>query len=160
MIIDKFIDLGNIEELFEPFDKYVLGESQQKEDKNQLFSKEYPSFFLVNNILHELLNKDLDENTYFEFSRSILKNKNIINIMKTNYIDTLKKYYLKCKHERYLENLNEKKLITIYRQILRPYNYVIKAFEKYNNSKKYLLYIIEKKKDLSLKKVNSLMTFD
>jgi len=160
MIIDKFKELENMNDFFESFDKYILGVSFEKEDKNQLFSKEYPPFFLVNQIMHLLLNKDLEDTVYFEFSRSIIKNKNILQMMKVQYVNELKKYYLKCKHNKYLENLNEKKLITIYRQILRPYNYLIKAFEKYNNSKKYLLYVIEKKKDLKLKKINSIMSFD
>lgn len=159
MINNKFKDLENMSDIFESFDKYILGTCKQTIDKNQLFSKEYPPFHLVNEILHELLNKDLNDTIYFEFSRSIIKNKNIIKNMK-KYVEILKKFYLKCKHTKYLDNLNEKKVITIYRQILRPYNFVIKAFEKYNNSKKYLLYVIEKKKDLKLKKINSVINFD
>jgi hypothetical protein len=159
MISNKFRDLENMSDIFESFDKYILGTCKQTIDKNQLFSKEYPPFHLVNEILHELLNKDLNDSIYFEFSRSIIKNKNIIKNMK-KYVETLKKFYLKCKHAKYLDNLNEKKVITIYRQILRPYNFVIKAFEKYNNSKKYLLYVIEKKKDLKIKKIHSVINFD
>lgn len=159
MINNKFKDLDNLFDNFESFDKYILGNYKQTIDKNQLFSKEYPPFELVNKILYQLLNKNLNDTIYFEFSRPIIKNKNIIKNMK-QHIDDLKKYYLKCKHYKYLENLNEKKIITIYRQILRPYNFIIKAFEKYNNSKKYLLYVIEKKKDLKLKKINSTINFD
>ncbi len=73
----------------------------------------------------------------------------------------MKKYYLKCKHAKYLENIDEKKYITILRQIMRPYNYSIKAYEKYNNGEKYLLYVIIKnKEDNKLKKINSVISFD
>ena len=64
----------------------------------------------------------------------------------------LKLYYLKCKHNKYLDQINEKKLITLFRQILKPYNFKIIAIEKYENSSKYLLYII--------KKIDSFINFD
>ena len=60
-----------------------------------------------------------------------------------------------------MENLNEKKLITLLRQILRVHNFNINSIEKYNNGEKFLLYIIEKKKSGGeLKKINSVMEFD
>jgi hypothetical protein len=59
-----------------------------------------------------------------------------------------------------LENLNEKKLITLLRQILRLYDFTINSIEKYNNGEKFLLYIIEKKKSIALKKISSLINFD
>lgn len=61
----------------------------------------------------------------------------------------------------YLENLNEKKIITLFRQLLRPYDYIINAVEKYNNGEKFLLYNISKKKSNQLlKKINSTINFD
>lgn len=112
--------------------------------KNQLFSKEIPPIDIVNKILGTIINKELNENIYFEFSRKNLLNKKVMDKV-NDLIPELKKYYLKCKHTKYLENLNEKKIITIFRQILRPYNYNITAYEKYNDGEKYLLYIIKKK---------------
>ena len=56
--------------------------------------------------------------------------------------------------------MNEKKLITLLRQILKPYDFSINSIEKYNNGEKYLLYTIEKKKNLCIKKINSLINFD
>lgn len=126
--------------------------------KNQLFSKEIPPIDIVNKILGTIINKELNENIYFEFSRKNLLNKKVMDKV-NDLIPELKKYYLKCKHTKYLENLNEKKIITIFRQILRPYNYNITAYEKYNDGEKYLLYII-KKKNMCLKKVNSIINFD
>jgi len=46
--------------------------------KNQLFSKDIPPFSLVNKILIETINKELNENIYYEFSRKQLNNKNVI----------------------------------------------------------------------------------
>lgn len=147
------------------FDKYYL-KSPSVEITNQLFSKEFPPFELVNNILFLLLNKDLNNVTYYEFSRKTIFNKSIIKNIQI-FIPELKKYYLKCKHEKYLEGLNEKKIITLFRQILRKYEFSIDAVEKYNNGQKYLLYILQKKKlfnsifdNTPLKKVESIINFD
>ena len=157
----NFKDIDNILFNIDSFYKYSLKKNTLINSViiNQLFSKEPPPFELVKKILFLLINKDLDDNTYYEFSRKTLLNKNIIENT-GEYIEELRKYYLKCKHGKYLEKLTEKKLITLYRQILRPYNFTINAYEKYNNGEKYLLYIIEKKKNLIFKKVNSIINFD
>lgn len=55
-----------------------------------------------------LTNKDLNDVVYYEFSRKTLLNKNVIENIQ-QFIPELKKYYLKCKHAKYLENLTEKK---------------------------------------------------
>ena len=145
-IINKFKDINNLISNFYSFEKYILKDDLQISLKNQLFSKEIPPIELVNKILNTIINKDLNENIYFEFSRKNLVNKKVLDKFNL-FIPELKKYYLKCKHNKYLENLDEKKMITIFRQILRPYDYIITAFEKYNNGEKYLLYIIKKKKN-------------
>ena len=157
-----FRDINSLILNIDSFEKYYL-KSPKNDYSNQLFSKEPPNFDLVNNILFLLTNKDLNDITYYEFSRKILLNKNIIENIQ-EYIPELKKYYLKCKHEKYLENLTEKKIITLFRQILRKYEYSIHAVEKYNNGRKYLLYTLEKNKSLNelsgLKKINSIISFD
>jgi hypothetical protein len=127
--------------------------------RNQLFINLPPPYELVVKILNLLLNKDLDENIYYEFSRKQILNKNIVSKIQI-FIPELKKYYLNCKQKKYLENLNEKKVITLFRQILKNYNYVITSTEKYENSEKYLLYTITKKKNRIIKKVNSTINFD
>jgi len=109
--------------------------------------------------MNTLLNINLNDKILYTFSRKILETKNIKEKM-NEFIPELKKYYLKCKHKKYLENINEKKIITIFRQILRPYDYIIKASEKYENGNKYLSYLIEKPKVIILKKINSIINFD
>jgi hypothetical protein len=132
---------------------------KKKYKSNQLFSKVIPPFELVQNIFFLLINKDLVENIYYEFTIKILIVKKIIDKI-DKYIDILKEYYLKCKHKKYLENLNEKKIITVFRQILYPYDYLITSFERYDSSEKYTLYILEKKKSIIIKKIDSTINFD
>ena len=131
--------------------------------KNQLFSNEYPPFELVQQILNLLLYNNITnisdtDNIYIEFSKKTLAQKNVVNTIEP-YIEELKKYYLKCKHKKYLENLTEKKIITLLRQILKPHNYVLISSEKYDNGIKYLAYVI-KEKEIGLKKINSTIHFD
>jgi hypothetical protein len=131
----------------------------KKSNKNQLFSKEPPPFELVKKIFYVLINKELNDTIYYEFSKNNLVIKKIIEKM-DEYIILLKEYYLKCKHSKYLENLDEKKLITLFRQILRPYDFEITSYEKYDNGEKYLLYVLEKKSNVTIKKINSIINFD
>ena len=149
----NFREISNIIDSIDSFQKYCI-----ESKKNQLFSKDIPPFDFVKKILSELINKEITENIYYEFSLKNLSNKNIIEKINL-YIPELKKYYLKCKHKKYLENLNEKKIVTIFRQLLKLYDYTISAVEKYDNGNKYLLYIIMKN-NIFIKKVNSTLNFD
>ena len=154
----KFKEIDEIIDNIDSFETYTFKNEKEINYKNQLFSKD-PPFELVNRMMHVLINKDLSDNIYFEFSRKNLLNKKIqdkINI----FIPELKEYYLKCKHDKYLENLNEKKIITLFRQILKPFDYSINAHEKYNNGEKFLLYVIQKRKNLVFKKIDSVINFD
>lgn len=151
----EFIDFDN----FIPFED--LNNIFPK--KNQLFSNEYPPFEIVQQILNLLLYNNITnvsetDNIYIEFSKKTLVQKNVVNTIEP-YIEELKKYYLKCKHKKYLENLTEKKIITLLRQILKPHNYVLISSEKYDNGIKYLAYVI-KEKEIGLKKINSTIHFD
>jgi len=151
-LIDINLDISAINDNFALFEKLNGSTSPRK---NQLFSINCPPFDLVEEIINLLTN---GQNNYFEFSKKIIINKDIINKIQP-FILELKKYYIPCKHKKYLENLNEKKIITLFRQILKPYNYTLISREKYENGAKFLLYIIMKKKG-ELKKINSLIHFD
>jgi hypothetical protein len=155
-----FKEINNFIDNIDSFEKYSLSKCLKNERvKNQLFSKESPPIDLIQKILKKLINKDLNDNIYYEFSRKNLASKNIIKLI-DEFIPELKQYYLKCKHEKYLENLNEKKVITLFRQILKPYDFSIISQEKYENGEKYLLYTIEKKKKITFKKIESTINFD
>jgi len=152
--IQKFKDI-NLTNKIDSFERYSINENKI----NQLFSKEPPSFELVKEIIFSLFNKELNDSIYYEFTvKSLVNKKSVLKI--EEYIAELKKYYLKCKHNKYLENINEKKLITLLRQILKLYDFSVDSVEKYNNGEKFLLYTIEKKKDLYIKKINSFINFD
>ena len=153
-VINKFKNIDNIIDSFETFENFIIPIKK----KNQLFTKNLPPFYLVKNIIMDLLNKDITEYGIYNFSLMNLKNKNIIDKINL-YVPELKKYYLKCKYKKYLEDLNEKKIITIFRQLLKIYDYSLFTQEKYDNGIKYLLYTI-KKNNPSIAKINSLLNFE
>ena len=64
--------------------------------------------------------------------------------------ETLKHYYMSCKANIYLENLTEKKTITVLRQVVRLFDYHIASKEKNINNKKVIYYSLESDKDLEI----------
>lgn len=56
--------------------------------------------------------------------------------------DELSKFYFPCKSKIYLENIDEQKVITILRQILKIFNYNLISKEKYSNGEKYIQYTL------------------
>ena len=81
----------------------------------------------------------------------------------TNMIQELKKYYLPCKYDLYLKNLNEKKCITILRQFLKIQNYTLFSKEKYKYGTKLLYYqVIKKQKNIRniKKETKIILSFD
>ena len=132
---------------------------QNKEVKNQLFRKKI-EFNFLNNLIKKLFDIELLDNTNYNFSKTTLQKKNIIDLI-NNEVKKLEEIYIKCKHKLYLRNINEKKVITILRQLLRIHDYELKSKEKYENGKKFLMYTIFKKKEISnIKKINSIINFD
>ena len=118
---------------------------------NQLFNKK-----LDNEILEKLLLcfnlKNLQEDKLF--TKKILKDFETVKKVE-NIIDDLKEYYIPCKAEKYLKNLNEKKVITILRQFVKCFNYFVFSKEKYIKGEKNITYQvipINKKDILKLKK--------
>ena len=70
-------------------------------------------------------------------------------------IDDLNEYYIPCKSKKYLTDLDEKKAITILRQIVKCFNYFLFSKEKYIKGEKNITYQImpnNKKDILRLKK--------
>ena len=139
------------------FDEIII--KKDSNTKNQLFRKDVAYDFLVT-FIHDCFNVELNNSINYSFSKKTIINKNIKNII-LNHITELQKIYIKCKHKIYLENLNEKKIITLLRQLLREHYFDLKAKEKYENGKKYLLYTISKKNiNNDIKKINSTINFD
>lgn len=131
----------------------------ESDRKNQLFTIE-PSFDFVKKIMELFLGKNIN-NPYYQFSRKMLEDKKIVEEM-VKLVPELKEYYLKCKHTKYLEKIDSKKCITIFRQLLRIHGYKVNSTEKYQNGSKFLLYQVEKQKvgKMSPKKINFTIDFD
>lgn len=60
-----------------------------------------------------------------------------------NVINELRQYYLPCKQDKYLSNINTKSVITIVRQLLKTIGYNIKGIEKVIDNKKEMIYKLE-----------------
>ena len=139
-------------------DEESNSDEDDKNKKNQLFQQEPPLEF-VKNIMEIFLGKNIN-NPYYQFSRKMIEEKKIIEKLNT-LIPELKKYYLKCKYKKYLENIDSKKSITIFRQLIRVHGYKIRSIEKYQNGSKFLLYnVINTNKNKSPKKYELVVDFD
>ena len=73
--------------------------------------------------------------------------------------EALKQYYIPCKCKIYLNNITISKSVTILRQILKLYNFKITSNESYNNSKKYIIYVITQNENKQLTN-NGVIKFD
>ncbi len=133
--------------------------SSTSSKKNQLF-QEYPSEDFIKKMIHLFIGKENTINTHYQFSRKMLEDKGVV-VELHHMIPELKKYYLKCKHQKYLENIDSKKAITIFRQMIRLCGYTVKSVEKYQNGSKFLLYHMEKLNDVkSPRKINFEVDFN
>lgn len=125
---------------------------------NQLFRKQ-PSREHIQPILEMYGLSGLDD------TKSFTK-KELISIETVNNINQhkglLEEIYLPCKAKIYLKDLNEKKCITILRQLLRLFNYSLKSIEKYIQSEKMIEYTIHCnfKKEESNMEEKCIISFD
>lgn len=109
-------------------------------NKNQLFKK-LPPIDLFERLVKIYGLTDINDCRKFTKDH-LTKNKTLEKI--EGFRDELEEYYLPCKTNKYLTDLDEKKLITILRQIAKVFDYHIISNEKYLNSKKVLQYSLEK----------------
>lgn len=107
--------------------------------KNQLF-KTVPSLDFFERFVKIYGLIDIYDNRKFT-KETLLKNKTIEKI--EGMMEELEDFYIPCKREKYLKNLNEKKLITILRQIAKAHNMSLNSNEKYLNGAKVLQYCLE-----------------
>lgn len=130
-----------------------------KPKKNQLF-KEIPSLEFVTNFLKLIIPNGFDK--YYFFYRSDLNSKKIINKLKLPYFkNNLMRCYLPCKYRKHFIEVDDKKLITIIRQMIKIYGYNIVSSEKYSNGKKNLCYRLKKFHNVEIKKkINNILRFD
>ena len=104
--------------------------------KDQLF-KVHPD----KNITLQLLS--LFGITNFNDNHAFTKN-NLLELRTVEKINdlvpTLMTYYIPCKGNKYLQDINDKKSITILRQFLKKNKYTLMSKEKYIQGKKHLFY--------------------
>jgi hypothetical protein len=107
---------------------------------NQLF-KEKVSDDLALKIVRSFGLVDMNDTSLFS-KNDIIKNKTIESILSLK--DELEKYYLPCKAKCYLTSIDDKKCITLLRQILRLFGLQLQTRQKYVQSKKMTFYNITK----------------
>tara|TARA_Y100000591_G_scaffold318255_1_gene328945 strand:+ start:2289 stop:2672 length:384 start_codon:yes stop_codon:yes gene_type:complete len=124
---------------------------------NQLF-KSKPPFNLVLKICL-YFGIDLED---LSKKNSFTKNELVKLDLETKFPEfeeTLKQYYIPCKCKIYLNNITISKSVTILRQLLKLYNFKISSNESYNNSKKYIIYVITQNENKQLTN-NGVIKFD
>lgn len=132
--------------------------NSNRSGKNQLFQV-IPPKDLVMEIMKVFLGENIS-NPNYQFTRKMIEERKIVDKI-NNYVPELRKYYLNCKQSKYLDKLDCKKCITIFRQLIRIYDYQIHSAEKYQNGAKFLLYKIEKSSNhKKIKKNNFTIDFD
>jgi hypothetical protein len=135
--------------------------------KNQLFKK-IPTKEILNKVLLCFDIQNL-QNGKVSFCRKDIVRLGSVSKL-NNITDLLKEYYLPCKARTYLNDLNEKNIVTILRQILKHFNYNIISKEKYLRGEKFILYNIiantdvqedeHNVKHLQIKKKSIIINFD
>ena len=106
--------------------------------KNQLFRKT-PTMDICERVLQAFGLKSFDDPTYF--SRKDLDMIGCVKAMIALKEDLIQ-YYLPCKARTYLNDLNNKNVITILRQLSRLHGYSVQSREKYVRGDKFIIYQI------------------
>ena len=116
--------------------------------KDQLF-KNKPDMNLVTDTIKLFGLSDFNDSTLFTKQNMIDLN----TLQKVNEIvPRLQDFYLPCKSKKYLTRLDEKRCITILRQLLKQYNYNLLTKEKCIKGEKFNYYQIIQ---YSNKKINT-----
>ena len=110
-----------------------------KKRKNQLFRK-IPEMGIINKVLNCFGLQNIEDTTIF--SRNDLINRQTIQQILQIKTD-LEEYYLPCKARTYLNQLTEKNVITVLRQLIKYYGYKVYSKEKYMKGDRYITYQIQ-----------------
>ena len=110
---------------------------------NQLFGISIPCDILLLLLsCYGLKNLD-DKHTFRKQDLVYLETVKKLDVLKS----VLEEYYLPCKARLYLDDMTEKKSITVLRQVLRLFKYHITSKEKNINTKKVIFYNINSDKE-------------
>ena len=115
--------------------------------KNQLFT-EIPDLEFLNMFLNLYGINNLEDSV--EFSKYELIDLNIVDKIE-DLIPELVMYYLPCKYDMFLTNMNVNKCLTILRQIIKLYDYELKKREHVQNKKKSIYYHLNKINNTNIK---------
>ena len=106
--------------------------------KDQLFAK-IPPYDLFIKILKCFGLDNINDKR--SFTRKHLTYINTVQKME-ELVPKLKLYYIPCKARTYLNNLTEKNVVTILRQILKTQQHSLNSREKYVKGSKFIIYNI------------------
>lgn len=109
----------------------------------QLFTKKVDIELLLR-ILKCFGLKDLNDKRLFS-KYDIIQNSTVQKLIELKA--ELEMYYLPCKSKIYLENMTEKRSITVLKQVLRLHGYFLLSKEKNVNNKKIIFYHLINEKD-------------
>ena len=112
-----------------------------RKSKNQLF-RTLPNEEIVNKVLCCFGLQNLQDAKTFS-RNDLVKINTVEQIYKLK--KELEEYYLPCKARTYLNQITEKNVITILRQLIKTFNYNVKSKEKYLKGEKYILYQLKPK---------------
>ena len=121
----------------------------------QLFS-EQPSVEFMNDFLKCYGLNGFDDT--LEFSKGDLIEQNTVEKLENMLLEIVM-YYLPCKANIYLNDLNEKRAITVLSQFLKLFNYTLSRKERIVTKKKIIYYKIQKIEDTKLH-INNKNTFE
>lgn len=111
---------------------------------NQLFNKSMSEDVLMQLLSCFGLHSLTDRKSFKKHDLVALKTITKLESMK----HVLEEYYLPCKFKLYLDDISEKKAITVLRQVLRLFEYHIASRERNINNKKIIFYTLESDKEL------------
>lgn len=123
---------------------------------NQLFVYR-PPLELVNKMLPKFGIRNIDDNTT-EFTLLDMAHMNTLTSIKT-FENEIKECYIPCKRDKYLGSLDDKSLITVFRQFLKMHDRDLQSREKFIKGTKYLVYhVITKQEKDFIKKSKKTQT--
>lgn len=109
-----------------------------KRHNRQLFSKKL-DIDILKKVMKAYKIKKLNQHVFSRESLAEIGIEERVNEIK----DDLKKYYMNCKANIYLDNFSVSRSVVVLRQVLKEFGYKIISKERYKDRKKYISYIIE-----------------
>ncbi len=104
--------------------------------KNQLF-KVKPDSYIIAKLLSAFGLEELEDSRFFT-KQNMAECDTLKQVL--DLCEELSEYYIPCKRKVYLENVTDKKCITILRQFIKSYHYKCMGIERSIQGKKQMTY--------------------